>query len=178
MLGNAGGNMYIDRYIECLNNLQQKRMNGFTGFETALHHTHLIKPMIHGLYSCVHTYLHLLPVPKSLLACTVDHAFRNAKQHSHRGHDVFTKSMAFETRKLQDMFKRRLGTDVSNYDPSIPFWHTGNPVNMHGTDWRRLRPWEWIWRAASGQAPGRGRAEHHTWQKFVETFIENNLFAF
>ena len=174
MLGNVGSNMFIDRYIECLNYLQQKRMNSFTGFEKGLHHTHLLKAMLHGAHA---SYLFSSCTSLSL-AFTVDHAFRDAQRSPSRTNDVFSKSMAFESRKLQDMFKRRLGVDVTKYDPSIPFWHTGNPVSMFGTNWRQLRPWEWIWKVAAGLFPGKERSEHLTWSAFVARFIRQNMFAF
>ena len=114
----------------------------------------------------------------------VDHALRAAEAGTRlRSHDVFTKSMAFEARKLQDMFKRRLGVDITIFDAFNPFWHTGNLVNMWGHNFRQLRPWEWIWRVASGSVPGKGRASTgggrgQSWVVFVHKFIENIMFGF
>ena len=48
LLGRVGRCMAIDRLLEYVNLLQQKRMNAFIGFDTALHHTPLLRAMLHA----------------------------------------------------------------------------------------------------------------------------------
>ena len=155
LLGNAGRLVFIDRLVENINFLQQKRMNAFTGFEKALHHTDLLKPMLH-----------------------VDHAFEEAESSTHRSDDHFSKSMVFEARKLQNMFVRLLGTDLTVDDNSNPFWHTGIPTDIDSGDYRERRPWEWIWRTASGSSKGKGRAKAEKWSDYVLEFFRKNTFGF
>ena len=73
--------MAIDRLLEYVNLLQQKRMNAFIGFDTALHHTPLLRAMLHA-----------------------DHAYEEAVHGAAKTDDPMTKSMIFQARLLQDMF--------------------------------------------------------------------------
>jgi hypothetical protein len=62
--------MAIDRLLEYVNLLQQKRMNAFIGFDTALHHTPLLRAMLHA-----------------------DHAYEEAVHGAAKTDDPMTKSM-------------------------------------------------------------------------------------
>ena len=78
--------MAIDRLLEHVNLLQQKRMNAYIGFDTALHHTPLLRAMLH-----------------------TDHAYEEAVHGAAKTDDPMTVSMIFQARLLQDMFLAKLG---------------------------------------------------------------------
>ena len=157
MLGNPGGYVEIDRFVEAINFLQQQRMNSFTGFESGLHHkTGLLKAMLH-----------------------VDHAWQAAESGGNRTQDVFSKSMGFEAIKLRKLFKRRLGTDLTHDDDTNALWHTGTAVRMDGGDYKERRPWEWLWRVAAGTALGKWATGRPTTSAaYVANFISENEDAF
>jgi hypothetical protein len=153
MLGRTGRNMWFDRLLECINWLQQQRMNAFTGFFSGLHYTQLLAPMLH-----------------------VDHAFQDARHGGGRATDHFTPSMVFEAAKLQRMFLRRLGTDLTVNDPNNPFWWTGTPTPLSIADFRKRMPWLWVWRSASGVSAGSGRTTRKAWDVYVREWIQRNPF--
>lgn len=154
LLGRRGRNMFIDRFLETINNLQQKRMSSFVGFETGLHNTHLLQPMLH-----------------------VDHAWQDATQGHTPTDDIMTLSMMVEARKLQDWFLELCGTDLTVDDDENPFHHTGNPVSLERGDYRERKPWEWIWRVAAGLVAGKGRSSERplSWSAYVNAFIATGL---
>ena len=78
--------MAIDRLLEYVNLLQQKRMNAFIGFDTALHHTPLLRAMLHA-----------------------DHAYEEAVHGAAKTDDPMTKSMIFQARLLQVKIVRNHG---------------------------------------------------------------------
>jgi hypothetical protein len=154
LLGRPGRNMWIDRLIECINWLQQKRMNAFTGFFTGLHYTELLRPMMH-----------------------VDHAYQDAMHGGGRAADHFKPSMVFEAAALQRMFVRKLGTDLTVHDPNNPFWHTGTPTPLRVAEFRKRMPWLWVWRTASGVSAGSGRGDsRQAWDAYVRDWIRSNPF--
>ena len=154
LLGRRGRNMFIDRLLEAVNHLQQKRMSSFAGFETGLNNSHLLQPMLH-----------------------IDHAWHDATHGSTQTDDIMTLSMMVEARKLQDCFVELCGTDLTVDDDENPFWHTGNAVSIERGDYRERKPWEWIWRVAAGLVSGKGRSENHplSWSAYVRAFIATGL---
>ena len=154
LLGRRGRNMFIDRLLEAINFLQQKRMSSFVGFETGLHNTHLLQPMLR-----------------------IDHAWQDAIHGRTPTDDVMTLSMMVEARKLQDWFVELCGTDLTVDDDENPFWHTGNPVSLERGDYRERKPWEWIWRVSAGLVSGKGRSDQRplSWSAYVRAFIASGL---
>ena len=121
--------MAIDRLLEYVNLLQQKRMNAFIGFDTALHHTPLLRAMLHA-----------------------DHAYEEAVHGAAKTDDPMTKSMIFQARLLQDMFLAKLGGDWTRVDDTNPFWYTGTATPMSQGDFRYRTPWEWVHRPRGARA--------------------------
>ena len=95
LLGRVGRCMAIDRLLEYVNLLQQKRMNAYIGFDTALHHTPLLRAMLHA-----------------------EHAYEEAVHGAAPTDDPMTVSMVFQARLLQDLFLDKLGRDWARVDDS------------------------------------------------------------
>ena len=185
LLGRPGRNMYVDRLLEYVNLLQQKRMNAFTGFDSALHHTPLLRAMLH-----------------------VDHAYCEAAHGAAPTDAPMTHSMLFQARILQDMFLRELGRDLTVDCNNNPFWPgcmcmrlhcrvknahglpipptrvphafrwTGRAQDMYNGDFRFKRPWEWWGRVAQGLSGGvgaQGIAPREEWEAYVRHFIKHGL---
>ena len=155
LLGRRGRNMFIDRLLEFINFLQQKRMNSFVGFDSGLHFTELLKPMLH-----------------------IDHAWHTAHGGGREPQeDVMTISMLIEARKLQDFFVTMCGTDLTQHQDENPYWHTGNPTSLYRGDYRERMPWLWVWRVASGLVAGFGRSSPKAWFTFVRDFLRTGLWS-
>ena len=151
LLGHVG--MHIDRLLEYINLLQQKRMSTFQGFDNNLHHTELLQPMIH-----------------------VDHAYQEARKGHTPTETPITNSMIFQTRAVQDLCVRLCGTDLTVRDPLNRFWYTGNAVRLEGGDYRWRKPWEWLRRVAAGLSAGCGRARAETAEAYVRNVFANHMF--
>jgi hypothetical protein len=152
LLGRVGRCMAIDRLLEYVNLLQQRRMNAFIGFDTALHHTPLLRAMLH-----------------------VDHAYEEAVHGAAKTDDPMTVSMIYQARLLQDLFLSKLGSDWTRADNTNPFWYTGNAVPMGGGDFRYRKPWEWVSRVAQGLSCGQGRAHSESWHAYATEFFRRGL---
>ena len=73
LLGGIGRSQWCDRLLEYVNFLQQKRMDAFSGFDSALHNTELLPAMLH-----------------------VDHAYEEAVHGCSATEEPMTKSMLRE----------------------------------------------------------------------------------
>lgn len=157
LLGRADANMYFDRLLETINNLQQgsKRSASGSSFGRAMDMTTLLRPMMH-----------------------VRHAFRAHECGATESDDPVTDSMLVMVRMLQDEFRRLLGTVLTALDPLNCFWHTGTPVDLASGDYRTYRPWEWVWRTASGVSLGKGRSRFERWELYVRRFVFHHFFPF
>jgi len=144
--------MAIDRLLEHVNLLQQKRMNAYIGFDTALHHTPLLRAMLHA-----------------------DHAYEEAVHGAAKTDDPMTVSMIFQARLLQDMFLAKLGRDWTLVDDTNPFWFSGTPTPMSQGDFRYRKPWEWVRRVAEGLSRGHDRVHSESWHAFATAFIASGL---
>jgi len=188
VLGRKGRNMFFDRFLEYVHLLQQKRMNSFTGFDTGLHFSNLLKPMIHIDHAwqahaprphprpCLYgraAHAHAQP---TLCAPRVHvQAAINAGREPHE--EVMTLSMLIEARKLQDWFVTMSGTDLTQDQDENPYWHTGNPTRLDGGDYRERMPWLWVWRTAFGRVAGCCRAYPKAWNTFVHSFLQTGLWS-
>jgi hypothetical protein len=151
LLGKVG--MWSDRLLEYINLLQQKRMNAFTGFDTALHNTPLLQPMLH-----------------------VDHAYQDAMRgHPPSEHPV-TNSMIFQTREVQDLCLVKCGSDLTVPDALNHCWYTGNAVPLDQGDYRYRRPWVYRARVAQGASAGAGHASAESAESYVRGAFEYHMF--
>jgi len=153
LLGRPGRCFYLDRLLEYVNLLQQQRMNAFTGFDTALHHTPLLRAMLH-----------------------VDHAYQDATFGSTPTDNGMTNSMLVQARLLQDMFLKELGRDLTIPNDHNAFWWTGVKQDMYTGDFRYKMPWIWperVWRGLSLGVWGKRVA----WRDYVVRWLEHGLWA-
>ena len=67
---------------------------------------------------------------------------------------------------LVQFFESKLGTDLED----SPFWH------MRTGQLRSHRPWEWIWRVASGDSAGHGTDTRECWTDWVYRHIRDHMF--
>ena len=155
LLGRKSSNIYIDRLLEYINNIQQRTMrcHSAAAFARAQDLTTLLQSMLH-----------------------VRHAFEAAETGAADGDDPITESMLVQARLLQDEFRRKLGTDLTQPVALNPFWHTGNAVACTGTDCMRLRPWEFVWRVAEGASIGKSRGRAETWDYHIRRFLFSSFF--
>lgn len=151
LLGRMG--MAIDRLLEYFNLLQQKRMNAFAGFDTGLHSTELILPMLH-----------------------VDHAYMSAMTGIPPGEHAVTNSMIFQIRAVQDLCLQFCGSDLTKQDSLNRFWYTGNAVPLEGGDYRFRKPWLYRTRVEAGISAGAGRDTAQTAERYVRDAFAHHMF--
>ena len=152
LLGKIGSNQWCDRLLEYVNFLQQKRMNAFAAFDTALHNSELIPAMLH-----------------------VDHAFEEAMHGCGPTEEPMTKSMLREANMLRLFFKGLAGTDLTISEDKNPFWHTGNPVPNVDTE-RERTPWIHWKRVAYAFSKGVGRETREKWDDFIMSWLRRCCF--
>lgn len=158
LLGRCGANIYVDRLLEYINQIQQgsKRSAHAASFGRALDLTTLLRAMIH-----------------------VRHAFQDAERNGSAGHDSpITQSMLIQARLVQDFLLETLGRDLTVYDDNNPFWYTGNPVPYNTGDYRTRMPWELIKRVQQARSAGKGRSRHEPWDDFALRFVLEHFFKF
>ena len=152
MSGREGDAVGTDRSVEFQNEAQKERNTGPHVMD-ALHFTPLLQPMQH-----------------------VYRQYKSAQGVGSDGSAAFRASIVHEVDALLRFFESKLGTDLETYTESNPFWHTGNPVNMRNGPLRTHRPWEWIWRVASGASAGHRTDTHECWTDWVERHIRHHMF--
>ena len=157
LLGRLGSNMFTDRVLEYVNQIQQggKRSASASSFGRALDFTSLLRAIMH-----------------------VRHNFQAAETGATPTDDPVTENMLRMARLLQDAFVRTLGRDLTVLDALNHFWHTGNAVPLETGDFRWRRPWEWIWRVAFARSVGKHRMRHETWQQYASRFVREHFFKY
>ena len=136
LLGRLGACMAFDRFVEYVNLRQSQRNSVFLAFDSALHYTPHLLPMLH-----------------------VDAAYTAATSGGDGGGDAgYDPRMIREVQKLVELFVRMLGSDLTVPSTDNPFWHTGNPVRVDAGAAKEYRPDEHIWNVESGQSAGDGLA--------------------
>lgn len=157
LLGKMSSNMYTDRLLEYINKIQQglKRSAHAASFGRSLNLTAYLRVLLH-----------------------VRHTFQASETGAAAADDPVSESMLRMARLLQDEFVRTLGRDLTVVDPNNHFWHTGNSVPLNTGDYRNRRPWEWVWRVASGASCGAGRSRHEGWYVYAERMVRNHFFPF
>lgn len=157
LLGRPSANMFLDRMLELINNLQQrtKRTSSVAGFGRAMDMTTLIRPMLH-----------------------VRHAFRAAETGSTVTDDPVTQSMLVQARLLQDCFVRLLGRDLTVVNPLNPFHHTRNPVPLNTGEAKSRRPHEFVERVEEGRSRGTWRATAESATQYIRRFCFEHFFPY
>jgi len=132
LLGNMGSCMAFDRLVEYINLRQAQRNSSFRAFDSALHYTERMLPMMH-----------------------VDAAYTAAISGNDPGGDVgYDPRLIREVEELVKWFTEKAGTDLTQPNPGNPFWHTGHHANMAMGSARQCRPSQWLWDVAIGRAAG------------------------
>ena len=157
LLGRRGANMYLDRLLETINNIQQgaKRSSNAAAFSRAMDMTTLLRSILH-----------------------VRHAFEATEGGATSTDDPLTPSMLTQARLLQDSFLHELGRDLTVNVANNPFHHTRNPVPLDGGDVRLRQPWEYVKRVGAGRSAGRHRASPETCQAYVRRFVFEHFFRY
>lgn len=141
--------MAFDRFLEYINLLQIKRGTAFRSFDSQLHFTEYLKPLVH-----------------------VDAAWKEANG----GTGIDDGIPSFLLNDVSEMRRKlvaTLGDDLTIVEPNNALWHTGNPVPLDGDDYRERKPWEYLWQVAYGNSAGRGR-KRMSWNRWVASWIENH----
>lgn len=157
LLGRKGSNMYCDRLLEMVNNIQQGVQGSSSGasFRRACDLTTLLQSILH-----------------------VRHAFQDHETGAAASDDPITPSMLVQARTLQQELRRLLGNDLTVPSPNNPFWHTGNPTPLDAGTFHERRPWEWVWRTAEGRSAGKGRAGAERWDAYANRMLYDHYFPF
>ena len=144
--------MAFDRFLEYVNNLQLKRNTAFRGYDSQLHFTKYIKPLLH-----------------------VDTAWKDADGCGNGFDDGIPAFLYNDVAELRRQLKENIGTDLT-VRAGNTLWFTGNAVPLSGGDMRERRPWEWLWEVAAGRAGGSdGRRRQH-WRRYVQEFLAHTCF--
>jgi hypothetical protein len=94
-------------------------------------------------------------------------------------------SMENEIDALVRLFEAQVGIDLETFTTHNALWHTGTPIDLRSAaNLKRGRPWEWIWRVASGrssclQRPDRvdeTRSATESWVLWTERHIRAHMF--
>jgi hypothetical protein len=160
LLGRTGANMYVDRLVEAINNIQQgtKRSSNAASFGRAMDMTTLLRPLLH-----------------------VRHAFADSEHNVADIDDALTTSELVQARVLQDWLLRMLGHDLTIHFPDNVFHHTGNAVPLHTGSAQERRPLEFIWQVAEALSRGKGRtsqASQERWDKHTRRFVFEHFFRY
>ena len=135
LLGRFGSCMAFDRLVEYINLRQSQRNSSFRAFESALHYTPRLLPMMH-----------------------VDAAYTAAVSGGESGGDAgYDPRMIRGVQHLVTLFEQRAGRDLTIPSTHNPFFHTGSNVNRNAGAARENRPTEWLWAVESGRSAGDGQ---------------------
>ena len=136
LLGRPGACMAFDRLVEYINLRQSQRNSSFRAFESALHYTPRLLPMLH-----------------------IDAAYTAAVSGGESGGDAgYDPRMIRDVQLLVAFFVQMLGRDLSVPSAKNPFFHTGNDVDVNAGPAREYRPSEWLWNVESGRSAGNDAA--------------------
>ena len=146
-----GDNLFAyDRFIEYVNRLQINRSTAYRGYDSQLHFTAYLKPLVH-----------------------IDAAWQEVDGAGHNLDDGIPTYLYNDVDQLVRKLVATLGTDLTVLSAGNSLWHTGNPVPINGGDYRERRPWLWIWEVAFGRATGKGRGqnERRHWREHVKRWL-------
>ena len=77
--------------------------------------------------------------------------------------------------RLIALFTRLLGKDLTIADPTNPFYHNGNAVNLAAGSARDYRPWVWLWEVAFGRSAGNDAAAQSC-AAWVQDQLDGHMF--
>lgn len=153
LLGHIGASIAADKSVENQNEYQKEQAVG-PSIAGALQFTPLLQPMHH-----------------------VQRVYKEAMGIPDSADDGLRVSMINEVDALVRLFEEKLGADLRTYTTHNPFWQTGNPVVVRGTNMKEGRPWEWIWRHADGTSAGhRGAGRAEAWSQYVRRHLKDHMF--
>ena len=141
----------FDRFLEFVNDMQLKRGTAFRAFDTQLHFSHYLKPLVH-----------------------VDQAWKEANGAGAGLDDGVPSFLHNDIAEMRRMLRLTLGTDLMTYAPGNSLWHTGNAVPLDGGDYRERMPWRYFDEVQAGNSRGAGRANPMDWSSFVDDFLANH----
>lgn len=144
--------MAYDRFLEYVNWCQQRRNSAFRGYDSQLHFTKYLKPLIH-----------------------VDAAWKEVDGGGHGFDDGIPDFLYNDVNVLYQKLCENLPQDVTIPHVGNTFWFTGNAVPLNGGDFRERMPWKYVWEVAYGRCKGVGRRAMH-WKKCAMTFITYHAF--
>ena len=146
--------MAYDRFLEYINLLQLKRSTAFRGYDSQLHFTKYIKPLVH-----------------------VDAAWKDVDGPGHSLDDGIPDYLYNDIAKIYQGLCNAIGPDLTVASVGNPLWHTGNPVPIIGHDYRERMPWLWIWEVCFGRSAGKDRALHpEHWRILVRNWLNERVF--
>lgn len=148
------GRIYIafDRFIEYVNLLQQKRGTAFRGYDSQLHFTQYLKPLVH-----------------------VDAAWKEAEGISTGMDDGIAEYLYNDISEMRRKLREAIGSDLTKPSGNT-LWFTGNAVPIDGGDYRERKPDVYQDAVAEGRSVGCGRATRVSWRNFLRDFIEEHTF--
>ena len=148
--------MAFDRFIEYINNLQLKRSTAFRGYDSQLHFTKYLKPLVH-----------------------VDAAWKEVDGTGHGLDDGTPAFLYNDIAQIHRKLVETLGTDLTVASVGNPLWHTGIPVPLNGGDYRKRQPWLYIWEVALGRSAGWGRSQAETrhWRIWARSWTSESMFS-
>tara|TARA_B110000046_G_scaffold126775_1_gene133183 strand:- start:601 stop:2232 length:1632 start_codon:yes stop_codon:yes gene_type:complete len=144
----------FDHLLETINNLQLKRSTAFRGYDSQLHFTEYLKPLLH-----------------------VDACWKLADAGVDLCDDGIPVYLYNDVAELRRKLVEIVGTDLTVKSGNV-LWFTGNAVSIYLDDYRERMPWVWIWEVAFGRSAGLGRPAKRatTWRRYTMRFIERFLF--
>jgi hypothetical protein len=136
LLGRLGSCMAYDRLVEYINLRQSQRNSSFRAFDSALHYTPHLVPMMH-----------------------VDAAYTAAVADGEDGGDAgYDPRLLREALVLVELFTQKLGADMTIPSADNLFYHTGNSVRLDTGPARDYQPWVHVWNVERGTSAGDGAA--------------------
>ena len=145
------GRIYVamDRFLEYVNLLQQKRSTAFQGYDSQIQFSTLLKPLVH-----------------------VVTAWKEADGAGIAMDDGLPAFFDNDVAAIRRGLRERLGTDLTIVHAGNPLWHTGNavPLETSGGEFRERMPDEYVWAVAEGASVGKGRAKRMDWKTWAKAF--------
>lgn len=126
-----------------------RRSTAFRGYDSQLHFTHYLKPLIH-----------------------VDGAWKEATTGAGLMDDGIASYLYNDVAEMRRQLKAHFGSDLTVHVPGNVLWHTGNAVPLDGGDYRERQPQEWVRRVQDGISLGAGReGKKMRWNRFVDDWL-------
>lgn len=148
--------MFGDRLLEYLNLMQDQRDGKFAAFDRSMHYTDELMALLH-------------------VAQVWDASERGGESPLN---DPVTQAMLNGAAVVRNNLRAKLGTDLTIYSNTNPFWHTGNPVQVDPTHLRTHDPAQFIDRVAIGAVAGKYRKRKEDWNSYTKRVIREQMFKY